>query len=208
MTQMKEKLVLDNIAFAKYIAKQYTGYNISYEDLVSQAYEGLITAASKYDETKNAKFCTYAIWWIRDSLNKLIYEYANNVRIPIGNKKALTDNKWKMASLDQDINSEDRCGTTLGDLVEDTRFLNTEDRFSKKAINKDLKRAISALKPIEQKVVLLRFGFLKDAPESLQEVGDELGYSKEGIRQIETKAIRKLRKILLEMGYSVEDIAA
>jgi len=76
-------LVEHNLRLAAYVAKHYVGMGLEYEDLVQNANIGLIAAAKKYDYKKNCRFSTYAIWWIRHSLLREIYNTADTIRIPV-----------------------------------------------------------------------------------------------------------------------------
>lgn len=64
----KEKLILDNLGLAKYMAKQFRNCPIPYEDRVSIAYLGLVKAANTFDETRQVKFITYAFTVMRTEI--------------------------------------------------------------------------------------------------------------------------------------------
>ena len=56
-----EKLVTDNLALAKYVAKKYIQSGLEYDDLLQVAYEGLVLAAARYDPSKGFAFSTFAV---------------------------------------------------------------------------------------------------------------------------------------------------
>lgn len=78
-----EKMIQGNLRFVVNISKEYQGKGLSLSELINEGNFGLIKAAQKFDETKNVKFISYAVWWIRQSIMKAILENNSNVRIPL-----------------------------------------------------------------------------------------------------------------------------
>jgi len=78
-----DKLVESNLRFVISVAKQYQNRGLSFEDLISEGNIGLIKAVYKFDETKEIKFISYAVWWIRQSIMKAIAEKSRMVYIPL-----------------------------------------------------------------------------------------------------------------------------
>lgn len=92
-------------------------------------------------------------------------------------------------SLDTPVGDGDQ---RLGDLIEDERALSPLDACSNKLLAEDAHILLSTLKPREEKILRLRFGF-DGAPRTLNQIGRMFNLSKERIRQIEKKALRKLQ---------------
>lgn len=78
----QEKLVKDNIGFVISVAKQYTGKGLEMDDLVNEGNLGLIRAAEKFDESRGYSFQSYAVWWIRQSIQQAIAEQSRIVSMP------------------------------------------------------------------------------------------------------------------------------
>jgi len=94
-------------------------------------------------------------------------------------------------SLDRPVGtSED---TRLGDLIEDTSAASPADRVSRILIREEMTRVLSTLEDREEMVVRMRFGLGGQRPKTLDEVGGIFGLTRERVRQIEAKALRKLR---------------
>ncbi|HZD86790.1 MAG TPA: sigma-70 family RNA polymerase sigma factor [Gaiellaceae bacterium] len=82
-----------------------------------------------------------------------------------------------------------------GDLIEDVSAAAPHERTALRARSKELARALSQLNPRMQRVLVLRFGLDGEAPQTLEEVGRQLGITRERVRQLETRALRELRSV-------------
>lgn len=82
------RLVKANLRFVISVAKQYQNFGVNLQDLVNEGNIGLIKAAQKFDETRGFKFISYAVWWIRQMIQKAINDQGKIVRIP-SNKSGL-----------------------------------------------------------------------------------------------------------------------
>jgi len=95
-------------------------------------------------------------------------------------------------SLDRPIGEDE--DSSLGDFVEDTKVISPSDYASFRLLQKEIDSVLGELDPREEKIIRLRFGLEKDqAPMTLEEVGAIFGVTRERVRQIEKKAIGKLR---------------
>ena len=94
-------------------------------------------------------------------------------------------------SLDVQINDDE--GATLGSLIEDTKFKNPLDICSEVSDKDTLNLVLDTLSDRENQILKMRFGVDRDRPMTLEEVGQEFNLTRERIRQIEAKALRKLR---------------
>jgi RNA polymerase sigma factor (sigma-70 family) len=94
-------------------------------------------------------------------------------------------------SLDRPVGEEG--DAQLGDFVEDTDAVDPFVQVAEGARRDELTRALRMLEAREQQVVLLRYGLDGDAPKTLSDVGKELGITRERVRQIESRALGKLR---------------
>jgi RNA polymerase primary sigma factor len=80
-----------------------------------------------------------------------------------------------------------------GDLIEDVHAAAPHDETASKARTKELAGALELLNPRMRRVLALRFGLEGETPRTLEEVGTELGITRERVRQLETRALRELR---------------
>jgi len=81
----------------------------------------------------------------------------------------------------------------LGDFIEDRNLIPPADAASKQLLKEQIEEVLSTLSPREQRVLILRFGLEDGRSRTLEEVGLEFNVTRERIRQIEAKALRKLR---------------
>ena len=102
--------------------------------------------------------------------------------------------KQDIASLDASVGREgDDEDSVLGDFIEDEERDSPEDSAANQILKEQLSEIIATLTDREQKIIRLRFGIGGGRPHTLEEVGNEFDVTRERIRQIEAKALRKLR---------------
>jgi RNA polymerase primary sigma factor len=94
-------------------------------------------------------------------------------------------------SLEQPVGEEE--DSSLGDFIADQEILNPYEFTTKEMLKRELNAALATLTDREEKVLRMRFGLLDGKPRTLEEVGKEFNVTRERIRQIESKAIKKLR---------------
>ena len=90
-----QRLIRGNLRFVVSVARKYQGRGLPLLDLINEGNLGLFKAAQRFDMDKDVKFISYAVWWIRQSIQKALFERIGSVRIP-PNKLALV-NKFKRA---------------------------------------------------------------------------------------------------------------
>ena len=77
-----EALVQQHLSFVAKLAREYQFAGLSFEDLINEGVIGLIQAVHRFDVKKDVKFITYAVWWIRQTIIKALYEKGATVRLP------------------------------------------------------------------------------------------------------------------------------
>lgn len=121
-------------------------------------------------------------------------EIANAIGIEVDKVRVALDMSQAVSSLDVAIGDDD--DTTIGDLQPDNHAENPMTKLIAEANREIIETVFATLSDREAKVLRLRFGLDSDQPRTLEQVGQELGVTRERIRQIETKALRKMRNPL------------
>jgi RNA polymerase primary sigma factor len=85
---------------------------------------------------------------------------------------------------------------SIGDFIEDQTVANPAQNMFGQLVSEKIQKLLSALSDKEQKVILMRFGFDEDKPKTLEQTGSVLGVTRERIRQIEEKALQKIRSLI------------
>jgi RNA polymerase primary sigma factor len=97
-----------------------------------------------------------------------------------------------LVSLENPVYSE-KDSSLLGDFIEDDQYASPEQSATDAALQDDIEEVLNTLSPKEADIIRFRFGLGKRAPLSLKEIGDRFNLTKERIRQIEKKALRRLQ---------------
>jgi len=84
-------LVESNLSFVAKVASEYRSLGMPLEDLLNEGNVGLIEAAHRFDASKDTKFISYAIWWIRKSILKALSEQSHVVRLPYSQLKKVKE---------------------------------------------------------------------------------------------------------------------
>lgn len=118
-------------------------------------------------------------------------ELANAMNLPIEKVREILKVSADPISMDTPIGEED--DSHLGDFIKDDRLLGPEDAASYSLLQDQIAKLLETLTEREQRVLILRFGLKDGRSRTLEEVGKEFNVTRERIRQIEAKALRKLR---------------
>jgi RNA polymerase primary sigma factor len=221
-----QSLIQANLRFVVSYVKKYRGMGLSILDLINEGNVGLIEAAKRFDPSRNVRFVSYAVWWIRQAIVHALSRYSRIYHIPQKLSDQISHMKRKAAELKTGLGREptrEEIARAMGlgeSEIEDLEILaernlslsdrfheddfEFEDRISdpdtppveyeviKTAIQQQIRDILGELDEKEALVLKLRFGLDDDRARTLQEIGDQLGLSRERVRQIEQKAMRKL----------------
>jgi RNA polymerase primary sigma factor len=204
---VKKEIIEGNLRFVITVAKQYQNQGVDFPDLVAEGNLGLIKALNNFDWTKNLRFISYAVWWIKQSILQSLNEHSRTIRIPVNvvqdlqkEKKRVEKTGDKMgdrfANLPYTINLEHQIneeGDTLIDLIENKDSMRPDEIFNTSTQLKDgLINIMNILDEREKQIVEDYYG-ISGTPRTLEDIGSDFNLTKERVRQIKEKALRKLR---------------
>ena len=98
-----EQMVLGNLRFVVTVAKNYMNMGLELPDLISAGNIGLITAARRFDETRGNKFCTYAVWWIRQAITQALAKDGRVISLPANQLALLSKIGKETMRLEQEL---------------------------------------------------------------------------------------------------------
>lgn len=218
----RETLVLDNLWLCARTARLYVGRGIEVDDLLQSAAEGLFRAVPRFDPNRGIRFASYAGSWVFQSIARAIADTSRLIRLPVHMhdrerrveeaRESLRITRRRESSL-AEIASEAGVPESLVHAhlmtsrpvsldapahTERIRNLPSGDEAIEEASETaDLRLTINnlllELSERERAVVERRFGLNDGEPETLDAIGQDLGVTRERIRQIEEKSLGKLR---------------
>lgn len=184
----RNKLVEANLKFVTNIARNYKGLGLSYSDLIQEGNAGLFKAVDRFDPDKGFKFISYAVNWIRQSILEAL-----NKKNSLKSKELPNETNYT------DLDDEMKIDLTLDDISLDDVYLDLSD--DEKRREKDIydvtKFLLTGLTSREKYIVCQYNGIDEKKPKTLEEIGKKLGITKERVRQINEKAMKKLRAYAL-----------
>jgi RNA polymerase primary sigma factor len=202
-----EELVKGNLRFVITVAKQYQNQGLDLPDLINEGNLGLMKAIKNFDWGKDLRFISYAVWWVKQSILQSLNDNARTIRLPVNvvqdlhkAKKEIENTGGKLADkfqnlpsmIDLDMNINDE-GDTLVDIIKNDDADMPDEVFnSKDMLKQKLFEIINILDDRERVIIGDYFG-LTGTPRTLEDIGSDFDLTKERVRQIKEKALRKLR---------------
>jgi RNA polymerase primary sigma factor len=205
--EINQEILEGNLRFVITVAKQYQNQGLDFPDLIAEGNLGLLKAIQNFDWSKNLRFISYAVWWVKQSILQSLNDNARTIRLPVNvvqdlqrakkeveSKGGKLDERFEMLpsiiDLDMNINEE---GDTLVDVIKNEDADMPDAVFNNKDVLKtELVGLLNVLDERERIIILDYFG-LSGTPRTLEDIGSDFNLTKERVRQIKEKALRKLR---------------
>ena len=205
--QIQRELLEGNLRFVITVSKQYQNQGLDLSDLIAEGNYGLMKAIENFDWSKRLRFISYAVWWVRQSILQSLNENARTIRLPVNVVQELHRAKKEVDSTglelpdkfstlpytinyDNPLNEE---GDTLLDIINNPNAeladvnLSTEETLKEKLMD-----MLNVLDNRERMIIEDYFG-LSGSTRTLEDIGNDFSLTKERVRQIKEKALRKLR---------------
>lgn len=129
-------------------------------------------------------------------------DIAHLLNKPIADVERMLGLNERIASTDSNVMSDS--GKTLLDTIPDKSIKDPTETLQEESVHSNLEECLSRLSDKQREVVERRFGLHGHAVSTLEEVGREIGVTRERVRQIQMDALKKLKRILEQEGFSVE----
>jgi RNA polymerase primary sigma factor len=227
----RKRMIESNLRLVVRIASKYVNKGLPFLDLVAEGNIGLMKAVEKFQSSKQCRFSTYAIWWIRQAIERSLVNQARTVRLP----SHISDDLNKLSRITKELPKKlmrapktKEIADTMGVSINYIRRLmmlhkssfsidkpigNNIDYFLKDVLEdkntpspqevvEDIKSYeymnswLEQLKTNEKEIIKLRFGLNDNDPQTLEQIGRIFGITRERVRQIEVRALEKLKKII------------
>lgn len=189
----------------RHVARSYRGRGLPWDDLIGEGQIGLLEAARRYDPRRRVPFVSYATWWIRKHMLSALARLAVQTSVPSYGEApragrsapgvgALPRARTRLVSLEQILAAQGDRPLAAPPATAD-RATPVDD-----LLQEDLAAALrSALRrlPRHYRFILeAHYGLGGHPPRKLREIGSTLDLTRERVRQVESRAIERLRRLL------------
>ena len=182
----RNEILESNLRFVFDMAKKYTGKGVPISDLISEGNMALIYAITKFDEEKDVKFISYAVWWIRHAMLDAIKKKKLMSSVEV-EQEDIYGNSYENTTSDSEDESVSQMETSFSNSSDERRCEVCRNQ------NDALNSIMPTLTTREESVINYYFGLNGNEKLNFVEIGNKMGISSERARQIKINAIRKLR---------------
>lgn len=175
----REALIKANLKFVPSVAKQFKGCGLPFADIVEEGNIGLIKAIDRFNPSKDNKVISYAVWWIRKCIMEAIEkkgmleaENIDDFNSQKNNKEENYDSEVTIQEYRNDFNETEETPV-------DTKYI--------------IEELFEGVPERERYIISDYFGLDGGKPKTLDEIGVEFNLTKERVRQLNEKALKKMR---------------
>ena len=189
----RETLINANLKFVPTVAKQFKGCGLPFADIIEEGNIGLIRAIDRFDPKKDNKVISYAVWWIRKTIIEAIERKSvldtDSIDVMTSDEKKLHDE------------TESKLPTVI---VPETHNFISENNNNTLDTAHIIEELFDGVPERERCIVSDYFGLDGVKPKTLEEIGEEFNLTKERVRQLNEKALKKMRSNALLKNLSLD----
>lgn len=222
--EARDRMIRANLRLVVNIAKNYTNRGLTFSDFIEEGNLGLMTAVERFDPTMGCRFSTYASWWIKRGIRKALLEKVKNIKVPAsviekiarwkaveaqyyeetGQKptyekiaKKLKMSTRQLRDMTRLMGTSNITGPTLSmELMDPESPEMAEDVSVDDEMRRKLDEALGAINTRDADILCRYYGYGDHDPHTLQKIGDLYGITRERIRQLLNRALRKLQEAM------------
>lgn len=214
--QIKNHIITHNMKFAAKCANTYIAKypHVDPDDIKGYAMMGMIDTIDRFDYTLGIKFTSYAVWWIKNCINRNVETFESLVRYPANihqqlqkeiNARKFSNEILTMVntvrggqSLTKPFDEGNRNihNNSLIDVLEDTTVENTDDMLESNELKDQINTALDSLNDNEKFIMKAAYGFHSGEKRALRDIALELNVTHDSVRYIRNNCIKKLKKRL------------
>jgi len=169
------------------VANKYRGMGLQLEDLIGFGNIGLFEAAAKFDTSKNLKFITFAVWYIRAEIQKALNDMSRVVRVP---SHLTATAEYSAKSISTPVGDGENKETYADRYLAADSVKSSRDKTDLKY---DLDRALSQLKPKQREAITRFYGIGFEYEMCMEQIAEELDVTGERARQLVRQAENALK---------------
>jgi RNA polymerase primary sigma factor len=203
-------LVEANLRLVIKIAREYRSAGPSLEDLISEGNIGLMKAARRFDPSRGVRFASYAAWWIRKQVVAAVHRHAALSSVPMvsaSNSResgvdrgrpsghARQKSRQRVLSLEEFTATDER--RSLSDVLLASSAIDADEMILEQELAEAIRAVLDRLPKQDRLILGAHFGLDDAPPITLQKIGRLLGITRERVRQLEARALERVRRMLL-----------
>lgn len=184
----RNALILDSMKMLHFEARRLMNCGIDEADLIQEGIFGVLRAIETFDIGRKLRFSTYAKWWVRNAMQTLAQRQARTGRAALPSDSSAVMSTANAAVDAPDLHDGDDAGPEHRDTP--------ESRLAQAQKTQLLRDAMAQLDDTGKRVLCARFGLDGADEKTLEELAGELGLSAEGVRRIQGRALKQVKRCL------------
>ena len=187
----REKLIKANLKFVPSVAKQFKGCGLPFADIIEEGNIGLIKAIDRFDPKRDNKVISYAVWWIKKCIMEAIEK-----------RGVLDTENIDDVFIKQHKNETDEQHASTSKFII-PEYLDSSDKEAYISTKQVIEELFDGVPERERDIISDYYGLYGNSPKTLDEIGSEINLTKERVRQLNEKALKKMRSNALIKNLNV-----